>query len=132
MASEATKRSKALYIVFLFVSISLNIVPEIVSCIYIFCSDKTAGRTTPLIIALAAAFILFMINIIAKTKIRSAKWVIFFGLYYALMNIPQMLVYTLLAIGICTIVDDLIVTPIYRHYQFSFKSNKIIDKRLGE
>lgn len=132
MASKITKSNRRWCIAFFILSVLLNVVPELVGCICAFTNSGTQDRIAPLIIALAAAAILSIITWLAKIKIRSAGWVVFLGMYYVFCNIPSALVGILLAIAICTIVDDVVITPLYRHFRFNWKTNGQIDKRIGD
>lgn len=130
MESRFTRSSKRWCIAFFTISVLLNVVPELVGCIIAFQDYGTRDRLPPMIVALAAALILTVISWLAKIKIRSAGWVVFLGMYYVYCHTPAALTYILLAIAICTIVDDIVITPLYRHFRFNWKANAQIDRRL--
>ncbi len=132
MASSYTKSNRRWCIFFFSISVLLNVVPELVGCIYAFTNTGTQDRIAPLIVAIVAALILTVITWLAKIKIRSAGWVVFLGMYYVFCNIPKALAFILLAIALCTIVDDIVITPLYKHFRFNWKTNGQMDKRIGD
>lgn len=72
-----------------------------------------------------AAIILTLINILCKMHLRSIMWIALIGIYICLENITTLLI----LIAITTILDELIITPLYKKYKNLYIINREIDKR---
>ena len=74
----------------------------------------------------AAAIILVCINGLMKAHLRSPVWLCLLGVYFALENILPLII--MLAVG--TILDELVLSPLYRKFKGQAAINKEIDKRI--
>lgn len=83
---------------------------------------------TALAISVLLAFLFTMVNFLLKYSIRSTVWILLIGIYIALKDITPLLI----IIAVCTIIDEFIVHPLYKHYKERYHINKEIDKRQGE
>ena len=79
-------------------------------------------------ITIVVSAIFFFANLILKYHIRSTVWILLIGIYIALKDITTLLI----IISVCTVLDEFLVTPLYKHYKERYKINKEIDKRNGE
>lgn len=82
---------------------------------------------TALGISITVAALLTMVNLLLKYSIRSTVWILLIGIYVALKDITPLLI----IIATCTILDEFIVHPLYKHYKERYHINREIDKRVG-
>ncbi len=129
--NKLTKKTKTAYIFWSIISLLLNVVPVMV-CAIIVSVNSSSKERTGLIMTIVGAVFISLLNLIFKQRYRSAKWLVLFGLYYALISIPETFIVMLLAIGVGVMVDDFIAYPLKQHYKFRYNSNKEIDRRLGD
>ena len=83
-------------------------------------TEKVGLSLTVFIVA-----ILTVVAFVNKVAMRSRLWIMLLGLYFALDYIMT----PLLIIAICQIVDELIATPLKKHYKTKLTISKEIDKR---
>lgn len=86
-------------------------------------SDNERGKVT-LSICCIVALLLTLINIISKYSVRSTMWVLLLGAYAVLEDVMPYLI----AIAICTIIDEFIITPLYKSVKNRYIINREIDK----
>lgn len=67
-----------------------------------------------------------VVNFIMKIHLKSMVWLLLLGIYICLDNITTLL----LMVAICTIVEEIIIHPIYKYYKQKYTINKEIDKRI--
>lgn len=119
---EKTKKLKATRNALGLISFLLCYMPLLVALGIGFSYTSDAGRVS-LTISCAVALLLTIINTLMKYSIRSTMWVLLLGIYLALDNVMPYLI----AIAICTIVDEFIISPIYRNTKNKYTINKEID-----
>ena len=73
-----------------------------------------------------AAFIILLFSAFQKLKLRSPFWILCIGLSICLTKIYPLLIF--MAIG--TILDEIIFSPLGKHYRNLYTINKQIDKRM--
>ena len=124
--SDITKKAKAKYIFFNFISICLTVMPLIVYVmIGLFNGDIHKGEKVFLGFTVIMAIMLTSLNIIKKHKLRSPLFILILGIYYAIDNILPLFI--LISSGI--ILDEFIFTPLTRKYKNKYTINKEIDRR---
>lgn len=127
MSSDTKKALKWKKITF-WISVMLNLVPMIVFVIMGFVNgdvkEKVAIGFTTL-----SAIILTLFMILSKVNMkRTVFWIVLFGVVGVMDSL-----YTLfLVMGICQMLDDLVVSPLHTAFKNTAKTNKIIDKRLKD
>ena len=124
--SEITKKYQRLAILFQALSIIVLVAPLAYSTILGFINGEVTEKLT-LGITFVIAVILFIINILFKYHIRSTLWILVLGVYFCMDNILPLLF--MVAIG--TILDEFVLTPLYRSYRNKYTINREIDKRNG-
>lgn len=125
--STITKKARTGSIVFGLLSFLCFIGP-IIATFIIALYDKaieTSEKTTLGVIFIFVVFV-SVVNLIAKWHLRTPIWIMLFALYFITSNF----IVELLIIGICTILDELIFTPLHKHYKNKFKINKEIDNQF--
>lgn len=124
--SQTTKNLKIKKNVFHFISWVLTFAPILIwLCIAMYKSSEITKPALAITITIAALF--SMVNLLLKYSIRSTIWILLIGIYVAMKNITPLLI----IIAVCTILDEFIVHPLYKHYKEKYKINKEIDSRVG-
>ena len=121
---EKTKHLRAGKIIMHIISIALCYVPLLVALITGFTYNDGAGKVT-MSICCVFALLLTVINIISKYSVRSTMWIILIGIYTVLDDVMPYLI----AIAVCTVLDEFIVSPIYRSLKNRYIINKEIDTK---
>lgn len=80
-----------------------------------------------LAMTMVGAIVIAMIAAMKKIHLRSTTFILMIGLWVALDRLLPFI----LTIAICTIIDELIVTPLYKRFKEDYHTNKQIDKRIG-
>lgn len=133
--SERTRKLKNKVIILTLLSIALLFGP----LVYYFAEAAIAtflGGTTTATVANVSIFstsviifgILTIIAAVRKCVFKSSMWVLLIGLYLLLDNI----LYAVVVIGVCQILDELVVSPLRKHYKQKLVINQEIDKRFPE
>lgn len=73
-----------------------------------------------------AAFIILVFSALQKLKLRSPFWILCIGLSFCLTKIYPLLIF----MGVGTILDEIIFSPLGKHYRNLHTINKEIDKRM--
>ena len=124
--SEITKKYQRLAILFQALSIIVLVTPLAYYIILGFINGETTEKLT-LGITFVIAAILFIINVLFKYHIRSTIWILVLGIYFCIDDILPLLF--MVAIG--TILDEFLLTPLYKSYKNKCTINREIDKRNG-
>lgn len=120
-----TKSLKTKYRLFSILSLLLNIGPLAVYIIKaLICSTLTYQKIA-LSMTVFIVLILTVVCLINKVAMKSRLWIILIGLYICLEHILT----PLIIIGVCQVVDELIISPLKEHYKNRYKINKEIDLR---
>lgn len=69
-----------------------------------------------------------VVNFLMKLKLRSMIWLIVLGIFVCLNEIQTMLI----MVAVCTILDEVLFTPLYKYFKRKAQTNKEIDKRVGQ
>jgi len=72
-----------------------------------------------------ASIIILLIAALQKSKLRSPFWLLTLGLSFCLSEIYPLLI----IMGVGTILDEMILTPLGKHYRNLYTINREIDKR---
>ena len=122
--SDITKKYQRLAILFHALSILVLVAPLAYYTIYGFINGEVTEKLT-LGITFVIACILLVINVLFKYHIRSTIWILVLGIYFCIDSIMPLL----LMVAIGTILDEFILTPLYKSYHNKCTINKEIDKR---
>ena len=125
MSQTTSSLRKKMYI-FHFLSWLLTFLPITIWLIIAMAKSNDVTKTA-LAISITVAGLLTFANLLMKYSIRSTVWVLLIGIYIALKDITPLLI----IIAVCTILDEFIVHPLYKHYKERYHINKEIDKRVG-
>ena len=124
--SDITKKYQRLAILFQALSILVLIAPLAYYTIYGFINGEVTEKLT-LGVTFVVACILLVINVLFKYHIRSTIWILVLGIYFCIDSIMPLL----LMVAIGTILDEFVLTPLYKSYKNKCTINKEIDKRNG-
>lgn len=125
--SNITKKYKSLYWVFNILSFCLTFVPFFVFLIIGYVNATTAKKVVMSAITIGALLI-SAIGIISKYTFRGVGYLIIIALYIALQNVAT----PILIIALCTITDELVVTPLKKKFKEKYTINREIDNRENE
>ena len=75
-----------------------------------------------------ASIMLGLIAAMRKIHLKSTVYVAMIGLWIALENIIPFII----TLGVCTILDELIFTPLHHRFKEDYHTHKQIDKRLKQ
>ena len=77
------------------------------------------------------AVIIAVVAAMLKVHLRSVIWILLLGVYFCLDN----LIGVILVVAICTILDELVFSPVYKRYSKLYSeantASKIFDERMG-
>ena len=121
---ERTAKFKKSKVILGLISFLLCYAPLFVALVVGFSYTEGVWKIS-LTISCALALLLTIINAIAKYSIRSTMWILLIGIYIALDDVMPYLI----AIAICTIVDEFIISPLHRKYKDLYTINREIDAR---
>ena len=88
------------------------------------CGD--AGQKLTLGITFTVALMLFIINLVMKSHLRSVIWVLLLGVFCVFKSYIAIV----LTFAITTFLEELIFSPLYRLYKQKTRINAEIDKRM--
>ena len=121
-----TNKYKKLYETFKILSWSVTILPLVVYFVIAFSKAEIVHKLA-IGSMLTIVLILTVINIIGKLQLRSPLFLLLIGIYVGLGQILTPLVIT--SCGV--VLDEFILTPLYKKYKQLYIINKEIDKRHG-
>lgn len=122
-----TKHYFKLMIIFLLLSWFCILGPMLFFFGRAFVVGDTTQKTTMGITFMIAA-ILFGINLIMKSHLRSVLWVLLLGVFVVMDHYLLIII----VFAISCFLEELIFSPLYRHYKAKTMINKEIDKRIGD
>lgn len=72
------------------------------------------------------SIIISLIAVMKKIHLKSVTYILMIGLWIALDNLLPFI----FTVAICTIVDELVLSPLHHRWKEDYYTNKQIDKRL--
>ena len=126
MVSEITKKHRLWYWIFFALSLLLNVGPLTVYTIKAVIEADLVYEKVTLVMTVFVVLIMTVISLINKVAMRSRLWVILIGIYFCLDYIMT----PLIIIAVCQVVDEIIVSPLKKHFREKLSINKEIDRRL--
>lgn len=121
-----TTKTKRLSVLFTIVSVLLNICPIAVYSITALINADLMHEKVALSLTVFIVLILSAVCLVNKVALRSRLWILLIGLYFCL----DFILTPLIVIAVCQVLDELIVSPVAKHYRNRYKINKEIDQRL--
>lgn len=126
-----TQYYKKMYIIFtiidmIFAITPVSVVAGIVITKLVNSSSAGAGKGIYiLIVCLIAAVIFTMIDLLRHAKIRSATWIILFGISICISHLTLVIGIIMAAI----LLDEIVFSPIQKYFKQKYSINKEIDHR---
>lgn len=123
MASP-TKKYKKLAKLFGFLSWAIILIPLIVFLGIAFVQGAIVSK---LILSMTtfAGIVIFSIGAIQKLRLRSPFWIVMSGISMCIAKITGIL----LLMGLFVVLDELVLSPLAKHYKSLYTINNEIDKR---
>lgn len=126
--SKITKHYRRLKNIFLIVLIILSMAPLGVAFGLAISEGEIAMKTKLTIgVVFACVLMLTVINWVTRWHWRTPWWILIFVILFICKS--KTLNISLIVMGSCTMADEIIFTPLYRHFKDKFKFNKNYDKR---
>lgn len=121
-----TKKYKLIAAILTLACILLNVAPLFTYSIIAVCQADLVVEKVGLVCSVFVVLIMTLISLVNKSAMRSRIWIILLGLYFCLDYILT----PLIIIAICQVADEMIVSPLRKHYHNKYTINKEIDKRM--
>lgn len=125
--SDATKKYRKLALLFQILSLVATFGPVLFYATVAFINAQPAQKLTLALLSIVG-IILAVVNVLFKYSFRSTIWLILLGIYICLDKITGMII----AIAVCSILDEFCFTPLFKMYKNRAVINKQIDARIGE
>jgi hypothetical protein len=122
-----TGKYRTLSWVFMISSVLLNIGPLMFYTIQALCQSNLTYEKVSLCLTVFIVLILSAVCLINKVALKSRLWIILIGLYICLDTIMV----PIIVIACCQVVDELIISPLAKHYKSKLLISKEIDKRMA-
>ena len=125
--SDITKGKKIASLITGILSFLLSIGPAIYFVSVAFVNGEIKQKMT---IGALCTIVLILTVIMWLTKYnlrRTIFWILVFGIFIVAAKLAVMFI----IMGVCNIIDEVIMTPLHRSFKTSYKTNKEIDKRMG-
>lgn len=122
-----TKKYRTLFIIFGILSLLATVGPFIYFMIYGFATG-TAEQKIVLGSTAIVGIIFAALSLIGKFSLRGLGYIILIAMNYAIENIMGIII----TLAVCTILDELVFTPLKKYFGNEYSKNKTIDKRIGD
>ena len=126
MMSQTTKKYKRLSIIMWWLSLLVLLTPISYYVVRAFMIGNTVEKLSLGGLAVAA-IIITCFSLLQKMRLRCPLWICLLGVYIVLDKIIPLLI--MVAIGV--ILDELILSPLYKKFKEQATINKEIDKRIS-
>lgn len=123
--TQKTRSLRAKRNIFRALSFLANVVPLLVFTIMAFVSGEATVSKLGLSCTLVVVIILSLVAWTNKIALRSRLWILLFGLWFCLDSV----ILPIVVIGSCQVLDELVLSPLSKHYGFRYGVNKEIDQR---
>ena len=125
--SNQTKSLKTQKRILSLISLLLNILPLMWFLVSGFINGDSKQKLTIGLIS-SAAIVLTVLMQLFKFKLkRTLFWLVLLGIFicYSKLGI------CLIVIGICSVIDEVIIEPILERVKYDYRTNREIDKRIN-
>lgn len=120
-----TKKLRFWLVILTILSILLNIGPVAAYCIIGFVQETVLIEKVALSMTIFVVAILSVIAWANKLVLRSRLWILLVGLFFVL----DTFITPLIILGVCQVVDELLVSPIKHRIKTRYTINKEMDRR---
>lgn len=123
--SNRTKSLKTQKRILSLISLLLNILPLVWFLVSGFINGDSKQKLTIGLIS-SAAIVLTVLMQLFKFKLkRTLFWLVLLGIFICYAKLGTCLI----VIGICSIIDEVIIEPILERVKYDYRTNREIDKR---
>lgn len=123
--TQTTKKYRIIAAILFVVCLLLNVGPLATYTIMGFAQSNLVVEKVALTATVFIVLIMTVYNLVTKVALRSRVWVLVLGLYFCL----DAFLTPLLIIAVCQVLDELVFSPLRRHYRNKYTINREIDKR---
>lgn len=120
-----TSKYKKAYLILTMISILLNLAPAIYYTVKTALSADLLYQKIALASSLFVVLVLSAVAIVNKITLKSRLWIVLITMYIVL----ESLITPIIIIGVCQVIDELIVAPWGKIYREKWIINREIDKR---
>lgn len=120
-----TKKLHTWLIVLIILSLLLNVGPIAAYCVIAFVEGTVLVEKVALSMTLFVVAILSVIAWANKLVLRSRLWILLAGLFFVLDAFAA----PIIIIGVCQVLDELLVSPIKKRIKTRYIVNKEMDRR---
>lgn len=124
--AKPTKGYRIKYWILFLISLALNIAPITVYVVRAIINSTLVHEKLALSMTVLVVIILTIVSLVNKVALRSRLWILLIGIYICLDNFIN----PLIVFAACQILDELIVTPLKKHYKTRLTISKEIDRRM--
>lgn len=126
--SKLTKKYARLAVIFTILSILLMFGPLAYYTIMGFMGGALVVQKVALIGSVLTALIATFLCVAMKWTFKSKMWLFVIGLFFVIENfLPMIIIF-----AVTQVLDELVVSPLARHYRASARSCKNTDKQFAE
>lgn len=120
-----TKKYKVGSIITWIISFLLMFGPAVGFGIYSLCTCDVVYNKVALCMTMVIVLILSIISLVNKHMYRSRIWIIIIGIYACIDAFMP----CILTIAITQVIDEILVSPLHKHFHDRYVINKEMDKR---
>lgn len=124
--TDITKKDRKHYWICKLISLLLNFGPVIYFVITAFIQGDAKQKLTIGGVAMLTIILTIIMQLFKYKLNRTIFWLLCASIYIALGQFGT----ALIIIGVCNVLDEIIVEPLSKHFKNSYKTNKLIDKRM--
>lgn len=125
--SDRTKSLKTQKRILSLISLLLNILPLAWFLVSGFINGDSRQKLTIGLIS-SAAIVLTVLMQLFKFKLkRTLFWLVLLGIFICYAKLGTCLI----VIGICSVIDEVIIEPILEKVKYDYRTNREIDKRIN-
>lgn len=123
--SDITKKLRLKSAITFWLSVALNVVPMLVFIIAGISTQEVEQKVVLSLTAMIAA-VIGVIMLVSKAKLgRVLFWIVFLVMYICMNDLKALII----TMGICTLLDDLVIKHLHHRWNEDYHTNKQIDKR---
>lgn len=120
-----TKKLRFWLVILTILSLLLNIGPVAAYCVIGFVQGTALVEKVALSMTILVVAILSVIAWANKLVLRSRLWILLVGLFFVLDTFLT----PIIILGVCQVLDELLVSPIRHHIKTRYTINKEMDRR---
>lgn len=124
--TDITKKDRKHYRICKLISILLNFAPVVYFVVTAFIQGDAKQKLTIGGVAMLVIVLTIIMQLFKYKLNRTIFWLLCASIYIALGQFGV----ALITIGVCNVLDELIVEPLCKHFKNQYVTNKIIDKRM--